>query len=98
LRPEEAVWTERQGGSLALLPYEAVRTATDPKAALLAFLESAYQAGAGVAGWDRSDLESSWCPSAPQLSDLLESRVTSGASTGTGRGPEDLQPFGTKGN
>ena len=58
LRPDSAVWTE----TLALLPYEAVRTAADPRAALLAFLESAYEAGAGAAGWDRKDLESSWCP------------------------------------
>jgi hypothetical protein len=58
LRPEGAFWTEQ----LALLPYEAVRTAVDPRAALLAFLESSYQAGAGAAGWDREGLESSWCP------------------------------------
>jgi hypothetical protein len=42
-----------------------VRTAADPKATLLAFLESAYQAGAGALGWDRAELMSSWCP-APQ--------------------------------
>ena len=29
---------------------------------LLAFIESAYDAGADLAGWDRADLESSWCP------------------------------------
>jgi Family of unknown function (DUF5996) len=58
LRPDEARWTE----TLALLPYEAVRTARDPRAALLDFLESAYEAGADAAGWDRKDLESSWCP------------------------------------
>jgi hypothetical protein len=71
LRPAEATWTERGRGSLALLRYEAVRNSPDPKAALLAFLESAYQAGAGASGWDRSYLESSWCPSPPQLSELL---------------------------
>ncbi len=69
LRPEEAFWADQGGGSLARLPYEAVRTAADPRATLLAFLESAYQAGA--AAWDRDDLASSWCPSAPELSDLL---------------------------
>jgi hypothetical protein len=71
LRPDDASWVERGGGSLALLPYDAVRTADDPKAALLAFLESAYQAGAGAAGWDRAGLESSWCPGPPELSRLL---------------------------
>ena len=71
LRPDEAAWTERQGGSLALLPYDAVRRAPDPKAALLAFLESTYQAGAGASGWDVGQLTSSWCPSPAQLSDLI---------------------------
>ena len=62
---------EQGSGSLALLRYDAVRTAADPRATLLAFLESAYQAGAGLAGWDERDLSSSWCPSAPELSALL---------------------------
>jgi hypothetical protein len=34
-----------------LLPYDAVRTSGDPRAALLAFLESSYRAGAEH-GWD----------------------------------------------
>jgi hypothetical protein len=72
LRPEEAFWAEQGGGSLAHLPYQAVRTAADPKAVLLAFLESAYRAGAGALGWDRAGLESSWCPDPPVLSGLLE--------------------------
>lgn len=71
LHPDEAGWSDQGSGSLALLPYEAVRTAADPKAALLAFLESAYQAGAGALGWNRSELESSWCPSPLQLDVLL---------------------------
>jgi len=68
LHPEEAFWTDQATGSLALLRYEAVRAAADPRAALLAFLESAYQAGAGASGWDRAGLESSWCPDPPELS------------------------------
>ncbi len=72
LRPEDAFWTEQGGGSLAFLRYQAVRAAADPKAVLLAFLESAYQAGAGALGWDRAGLESSWCPDPPELSRLLE--------------------------
>jgi len=71
LRPSEAFWREQGSGSLAVLPYEAVRMAPDPRAALLAFLESAYRAGAGLAGWDQAALESSWCPSPPELSDIL---------------------------
>jgi site-specific recombinase XerD len=57
-----------------------------PKDALLAFLESAYQAGADASGWDRSGLESSWCPSPPQLSDLLRRRVGVRASAGPKHG------------
>ena len=62
LAPAAARWLEQDGGSLAVLPYDAVRTATDPKATLLTFLESAYQAGATAAGWNTADLASSWCP------------------------------------
>jgi len=40
-----------------LLPYDAVRTAPDPDASLLAFLQSTYQAAADLAGWDRLGLE-----------------------------------------
>jgi hypothetical protein len=60
LYPNEAVWSTHGQGALALLPYEAVRRAADPRMALLAFLESAYRAGADASGWDRSELESSW--------------------------------------
>jgi hypothetical protein len=50
---------------MAVLPYEAVRTASEPEQVLLAFLQSAYDAGAGAAGWDTGDLASFWCP--PEL-------------------------------
>ncbi len=39
-----------------ILPYEEVRTSSDPKAALLAFLESTYEAGATLGHWDRASL------------------------------------------
>jgi Family of unknown function (DUF5996) len=74
LRPGDARWTEYGSGSLALLPYERVRSDDDPRAALLAFLESAYDAGARLSGWDRAELESSWCPSAVELGDLFRGR------------------------
>jgi hypothetical protein len=60
--PPQASWVEQNGGSLALLRYDKVRSAPDPRAALLAFLEGAYEAGAGAAGWDTAALASSWCP------------------------------------
>ncbi len=37
---------------------------------LLAFCESAYEAGAGVAGWDTISFESNWCPTPGQLNQL----------------------------
>ena len=40
-----------------ILPYEAVRTAPDPDAMLLQFLESTYQAAAVCGRWDRDALE-----------------------------------------
>jgi hypothetical protein len=40
-----------------LLPYELVRTATDPEADLLAFLQSTYEAAAELGKWDRDALE-----------------------------------------
>jgi hypothetical protein len=63
-------WTDTGSGSLAILPYDAVRTAPDPRATLLAFLQSAYEAGARTAGWDISRFESSWCPTPEQLEEL----------------------------
>ena len=62
LDPVGAHWTQRGTGSLAVLPYDAVRTAFDPRAELLTFLASAYRAGADAAGWDVDELESAWHP------------------------------------
>lgn len=40
-----------------ILPYEAVRTAADPDAEVMAFLASTYAAAAEAGRWDRADLE-----------------------------------------
>jgi hypothetical protein len=40
-----------------LLPYTAVRTASDPDATLLSFCQSTYEAAAELGGWDRTALE-----------------------------------------
>ncbi|MEJ0045524.1 MAG: DUF5996 family protein [Rhodospirillales bacterium] len=40
-----------------LLPYDAVRTADDPDATLLAFLQTTYEAAANAGQWDRPALE-----------------------------------------
>ncbi len=48
-----------------LLPYAAVRTAPDPDAALLSFLQTTYDAAAELAGWDRAALEAEPPPTRP---------------------------------
>jgi hypothetical protein len=40
-----------------ILPYDAVRMATDPEATLLEFLQDTYEAAANLGRWDRSALE-----------------------------------------
>jgi hypothetical protein len=40
-----------------VLPYDDMRTAADPDAALLEFLQSTYEAAANLGGWDRAALE-----------------------------------------
>ncbi|TCD11281.1 DUF5996 family protein [Oricola cellulosilytica] len=57
IRPREAFWSP-EGGEF-LLPYDAVRRADDPDAALMAFLQSTYDAAADLADWDRAALD---CP------------------------------------
>ena len=63
-------WVASGNGSLAILPYDAVRTARDSRGTLLAFLQGAYEAGASIAGWDTSGFESRWCPTPTQLHQL----------------------------
>lgn len=55
IRPEAARWDAARGEFI--LPYEAVRTAANPAATLLAFLQSTYGVSADLAGWDRTLLE-----------------------------------------
>jgi hypothetical protein len=51
-----------------ILPYEAVRTAADPDRALLAFLQTSYEAAANLAAWDRAALECDSGPAEPGIS------------------------------
>jgi Family of unknown function (DUF5996) len=55
VRPDAAFFSEALGEFV--LPYEAVRAATDPDKALLDFLQSTYEAAAISAKWDRDALE-----------------------------------------
>jgi len=57
IEPTAAFFSESLGEYL--LPYDAVRAASDPDATLLAFLESTYAAAANTASWDRAALECS---------------------------------------
>jgi hypothetical protein len=49
IEPHEAIWAEEMGEWL--LPYDAVRLAPDPEAALMAFLQTTYRAAARLGSW-----------------------------------------------
>ena len=53
--PGDAVFDAALGEFL--LPYDAVRSAADPEATLLEFLQTSYVAAADLAAWDRAALE-----------------------------------------
>ena len=55
IHPREAFYS--QDVREFLLPYEAVRTAKNPDEALLAFLQSTYEAAADLGKWERKALE-----------------------------------------
>jgi hypothetical protein len=65
---------------MALLGYDHVREAHDPRSTLLGFLQSAYDAGVRTAGWDHQELTSSFCPSPAELQALYQ-RVTAPSGT-----------------
>jgi hypothetical protein len=55
VRPSEAFWLADLGEFV--LPYDVVRTSDDPDGTLLDFLQSTYEATAGLAEWNREELE-----------------------------------------
>jgi len=55
VQPAEAFFSRELGEFI--LPYDAVRTAREPEQALMAFLQSTYEAAANLAKWDRAALE-----------------------------------------
>jgi hypothetical protein len=55
VRPPEAYYGDRFGEFL--LPYDAVRSAAEPRTVLMDFLQSTYEAGADLGHWDREALE-----------------------------------------
>ena len=55
VKPAAAFWSKELGEFL--LPYDAVRTAADPRAMLMEFLQSTYDAAADLGQWNRAALE-----------------------------------------
>ena len=55
VQPDAAYYFEDFGQFL--LPYDAVRTAKEPDAALFDFLRTTYEAAADLGAWDRTVLE-----------------------------------------
>jgi len=55
LQPKQAQWVNSNGSPMAILNYEELRELENPREALLNFLESAYQAGAKLAGWPEEE-------------------------------------------
>ena len=55
VRPD-AAYFDRELGEFILL-YDDMRKAPDPRTALLDFLQTTYEAGANLGGWDRYSLE-----------------------------------------
>lgn len=62
LRPQQARWVDRRGTHLALLRYDDARSTSDPRSTVLDFYESAYRAGATLAGWDTDRLRTPYAP------------------------------------
>jgi hypothetical protein len=75
--PAAASWREDLGGEF-VLPYEAVRTAEDPDAALLEFLQSTYEAAADTAHWDRAALDADGPPVAAPVRGRLSPALLPG--------------------
>jgi Family of unknown function (DUF5996) len=55
VKPDAAYWSKALGEFI--LPYHAVRTASEPVRELMAFLQSTYDAAADLAKWERDELE-----------------------------------------
>ena len=55
VRPAQAIFSKELGEFI--LPYDAVRTAANPRAVLMDFLQSTYDAAADLGKWDRAALE-----------------------------------------
>ncbi len=57
IQPSSAKWIDNNGSPMALLMYDYVRKEADPQKALLDFMESCYQSGALLAGWNIEEMK-----------------------------------------
>ncbi len=64
LQPLTAKWVDNNGSPMALLMYDDLLKEQNAEETLLSFMESAYSAGATLAGWNMKDFE------VPSLKDL----------------------------
>lgn len=64
LSPTEAFWMDANGSPMGILKYNDIRNSDNPRAAVLSFLESVYQAAAKGQGWNITEL------TVPSLSEL----------------------------
>ncbi len=68
LYPSTAEWLDRGTSHLAILRYDDARATEQPAETVLGFLESGYEAGATLAGWDIARLASPKGVSVPPIS------------------------------
>jgi hypothetical protein len=64
LKPSSAKWIDNNGSPLALLMYDDIRESENPEEMLIDFLQSAYLAGATLAGWNVDEMK------VPELQEL----------------------------
>ncbi|MEP6926078.1 MAG: DUF5996 family protein [Ginsengibacter sp.] len=64
LQPATAKWQDNNGSPMAMLMYDDIYNKENPEELLLSFMESAYTAGATLAGWNMADFK------VPELVDL----------------------------
>lgn len=57
LQPKSASWEMNNGSPMAILTYANLKEEENPRKALLDFMQSAYHAGAELAGWPIEDLK-----------------------------------------
>jgi hypothetical protein len=61
LKPDGAAWVASGSGHIGVVPYDAVRNAADPRAALLAFVHAGFDAGSKAAQWPPTQEHLPYC-------------------------------------